>query len=48
MEALRKSLDEIGREMNQIKMPIIDKFKDSLMKQRENAFKRTMKIALER
>lgn len=34
--------------MNSLKMPIIDIFKDNLLKQKENAFKRSMKESVER
>lgn len=48
MAILKKQLQDLDVEIDAVKMPIIDIFKDTLLKQRENAFKRTMKGSIER
>lgn len=48
MTRLRKQLEVLENEIDQIKMPIIEVFKDTIMKQRANAFRRSVKGSVDR
>ena len=47
-QKIKQQYEVLQQELDTVKMPIIDLFKDSLLKQKVNAFKRTMKGCVER
>ncbi|CDW79624.1 UNKNOWN [Stylonychia lemnae] len=48
MVKLKKQLDILESEIDSVKMPIIETFKTNILKQRGNAFKRTIKGSVDR
>ena len=48
MTKLKKQINMLESEIDQVKMPIIELFKTTILKQRENAYKRTIKGQIDR